>query len=117
MGVEAGRHQQQFWSERRQCGTNFPFPGAEKRRVSAPTGERDVEDVAMCPSLAGTSGSRIERKLMGRRVEHLGVVFETVLRAVAVVDVEVDYRDAPNAPGARRHEANADVVDQARAHS
>ncbi len=53
---------------------------------------------------------------MGRRVEHLGVVFETVLGAVAVVDVEVEHPDAPNTPGARGEQADSDIVDQAEAH-
>src|ERR1700704_4429441 len=116
VGVEAGRYQQQFSTERRECRAALLFPGTEKHRVSGTAGERDVDDIAVRPALAGTSGPWIERKLMGRRVEDLGVVFETVLRAVAVVDVEVEHPDAPNAHGARRDQTDGDVVEETEAH-
>src|ERR1700682_1837165 len=116
VGVEAGRHQQQLWTERRECRADLLFPGAEKNRISAATCERNIEDVAMRPALAGTSGPRIERVLMGRRVEDLGIILETVLRAVAMVNVEVEYPDAATALGAGRNEADRDIVDEAEAH-
>src|SRR6202521_995898 len=116
VGVEAGRHQQQLWTKRREGRANFLFPGTEKNRIAAATSERNIEDVAMRPAFAGTPGPRIERELMGRRVEGLGVVLETVLRAVAMVNVEVEYPDAANALGASRDEADSHIVDEAEDH-
>src|SRR6202022_181880 len=78
-GAQAGRHQQQLWTKRREGRANFLFPGTEKNRISATTSERNIEDVAMRPAFAGTPGPRIERVLMGRRVEDLGVILEIVL--------------------------------------
>src|SRR6202022_4353719 len=98
VGVEAGRHQQQLWTKRREGRANL-FPGTEKNRICAATSERNIEDIAMRPAFAGTPGPRIERVLMGRRVEDLGVILETVLRAVAMVNVEVEHPDAANPLG------------------
>src|SRR5438067_8456188 len=97
VSVEPGGYQQQLRVEFRQCRPDLLFPGAEKQRIAAATGERHVEDVAMCSALSRTAGPRIEGVLMGRRVENLGVVFKTVLRAIAVADIEVEDGDAANA--------------------
>src|SRR3989442_13343941 len=114
--IEAGRHQQEVGMECGECRTDLLFPGAEKPRIAAAARERYVEDIAMRSALSGSAGPRIKRVLMGRRVEDLGIIFETVLRAVAVVDIEVEHAQAANAPGACRQEAYGDVVDQAEAH-
>ena len=59
----------------------------------------------------------IERVLVRRDVEHAAVVPERVLRAVAVVHVEVDDRDALEAVRrARVCRRDGDVVEQAEAH-
>jgi len=116
VGIEARRYQQQLRTERGQCGPDLVLPCAEKERIAAAANERHIEHVAVRAALSGAARSRIVRILVGRRVEHLGVVFETVLRPVAVVDIEVEDGDAANAFGARRHQADRDVVDEAEAH-
>ena len=42
----------------------------------------------------GRAGARVVRKLVRRDVQHVGIALEDVLRAVAVVHVVVDDRDA-----------------------
>ena len=114
--VEAGRYEQQLRPEGVQGGTDFLLPRAEKGAVPSALRKGYVEDVAMGAALSGAPRSRIERVLVGRGVEDLGVMLEAVLGTVAVVDVEVEHRDAPDVLCARGHDADGDIVDQAEAH-
>ena len=65
--------------------------------------------------LAGPSGARIEGVLMGRDVQHVGIVPEDRLRAVAVMHVPV-HDEHPLAPSRARRGRHGDVVQQAEAH-
>ena len=66
--------------------------------------------------LVGRAGARIERELVGRDVEDARVVVEHPLRAVAVVDVDVDDRDAREPARERVRRGDRDVVEEAEAH-
>ena len=62
--------------------------------------ERRVDDLVVLAALAARAGAGIERHLVRRGVKHALVVPEDVLRAVAVVDVEIDDGDALGAMAA-----------------
>ena len=62
-------------------------------RAAVAGAQRRVEDVAR-PRLLHRAGAGIERHLVGRAIEQIGIGPEDVLRAVAVVHVEVDHRHA-----------------------
>ena len=83
--------------------------------VARAGGHRDVQ--GRVPLLRRPAASGIERPLVERAEEDAVVVPEDRLRAVAVVDVEVDDRDALEAELAlRRARRDRDVVEQAEAH-
>ena len=87
--------------------------GAERVAALA-GGERDVDHVGRRVVDAAV---RVERMLERRHHQHAGIALEDVLGAVAVVDVEVDDRDAFEAvrlEGVRG--ADGDVVEEAEAH-
>ena len=60
--------------------------------------ERRIGDIADA-GLAQRSGAREERHLMGRALEQVLVRPERILRAVAVMHVEIDHRHALGAMG------------------
>ena len=68
-------------------------------------------DLSRCP------GARIERILMQRDKQHMRVVVERILRAVAVMHVPIDDRDAFQAARARGGRCKRHVVQQAKAHA
>src|SRR5205823_5300406 len=75
-----------------------------------------VDDVAD-PGLARPSGAGIERELVGRGIKEARIVGEAGLRAIAVMDVEIDHRDAGEAVRlARPQRPNRDIVEEAEAH-
>ena len=53
---------------------------------------------------------------MGRGVENLDIILETVLRSIAVVDVEVQDRDAPDVMVSSGHHADRHIVEEAEPH-
>ncbi len=66
-------------------------------RVAAVGGQRDVDVRAFAVALAGLTRrtcARVEREQVRRDVEQIAVFVEGVLRAVAVVNVDVDDGDA-----------------------
>ena len=78
--------------------------------------QRHVDDVAD-PGLARRAGAGIKRILVRRGVEQAAVALEGRLRAVAVMDVEIDDRD-PGEPVhlARPQRADRGIVEQAKPH-
>ena len=56
--------------------------------------QRRIDDGVAVAALGDGAGAGIERHLVGRAVHHRAVAPEDVLRAVAVMDVPVDDRDA-----------------------
>ena len=53
---------------------------------------------------------------MRRHVEHVGIVLEEMLRAVAVMQVPVDDDDATDARAAEMRGRDRDVVEETEAH-
>ncbi len=79
--------------------------------------KRGVDDLVVLAALAERAGAGIERHLVGRGVEHVRVAPEDVLRAVAVMDVEIDDRDALGAvDGLGVARGDRRVVEEAEAH-
>ena len=69
------------------------------------------------PRSSDESGAGIQRRLMDRGVEQARIVLEDVLRAIAVMHVEIDHRDAGDAMDLPRLlGADGDIVEQAEAH-
>ena len=64
----------------------------------------------------GRTSPWIEGVLVRRNVQDPGVVVEHPLGAIAVVDIEIDDRDAFHASGERRRGGDGDVVVQAEPH-
>ena len=80
--------------------------------------ERQVDvrpDAGAGTGLVELPGARVERRLVRRDVEHVRVVVEHVLGAVAVVDVPVEDRH-PLAGRGELGSADGGVVEQAEAH-
>ena len=70
----------------------------------------------MRAAFAGASRARIERVSVGRGVENLGIVLETVLGAIAMVDVEVEDRNTADVLTPRRRDPDCHVVEEAEPH-
>jgi hypothetical protein len=89
-------------------------------RVTGSRGQRNVEGrprACAAPALTGRPGSREQGVLVCADIEHVTALFEQVLGAVSVVDVEIDDRDASESGladqvlGSDRH-----IVEVAEAH-
>ena len=95
----------------------FQFDGFTEG-LRAVTGiKRCIDDIVVLAGFRDRAGSRIERCLMRRAIEHAGIAPEDVLRAVAVVDIPIEDRDAPGAvPLLRMTRGNRRVVEEAEAH-
>ena len=80
-------------------------------------GQRRVDDGVVLAALAGGAGAGKQRHLVRRAIHHGRVGPENILRAVAVMDVEIDHRgaaDAVFALGVARGDRG--VVEEAEAH-
>jgi hypothetical protein len=117
MGIESGRDQDQLRREAVESRQHCSFHRLAEGLAVGMRPQQRVDDVVGDAVLLGGAGARIERPLMGRGEEQRGVALEHHLRAVAVVDVEIDHRDAPEpVRRARMQRADGDVVEQAEAH-
>ena len=116
MGIEAGRDDDELRSECVERGQNPVLECLAQFHAAVACSERRIEDIAH-PGLADRAGAREQRHLMRRGIEHARIGVEDLLRAVAVVDVEIDDRD-PLQPVVtlRVSRADADVVEQAEPH-
>ncbi len=87
------------------------------RRRWTPGGSGALTTLSATPRSDCGAGAGIAGRLVGGGVEQVGIGDEDRLRAVAVVHVEIDHRDAPQPP-ARLRVAGGDggVVEQAEAH-
>ena len=93
MGIEAGRNDHQVRAELGQGRQHMLGKGMAERLAIGQRRQRYVQDIVE-PALVGRPGAGIERRLMGRGVEHVMVVPEDILRAIAVMHVEIDHDDA-----------------------
>ena len=83
----------------------------------ASSGMLSVKPTPFAPAgLARGAGARIERELVRRHEQHRRILVEDPLRAVAVMHVVVDDRDAGAAARARVGRADGDVVVETEAH-
>ena len=116
MGVEAGGNDDQLGlnsraaaksGSRTRCGTCAAVAGAQRR----------IDDGVVFAALADGAGAGKERHLVRRTIHHRLVGPENILRAVAVMDVEIDdggAGDAVAALGIAR--GNSGVVEKAETH-
>ena len=117
VGVETGRDQHDIRAEGVELGQD-----ALAHRLAEPVAavaglQRRIADVAVGAGLGGRARARKQRHFVRRGVEQVPVVPEDALRAVAVVDVEIDDRDALGAvAGAGVEAGDGDVGEQAEAH-
>ena len=83
----------------------------------SPADERRVDDLVVLAALRSRAAAGIERHLVRRGVEHARVAPENMLRAVAVVHVEIDDGDALDAMnGLSVARGDRRVVEEAKAH-
>src|SRR5439155_8648858 len=91
-------------------------PGHAELLAAAIGLERHVGDIVVDAALARRAGAGIERILMRRAVEQRGVRLDYGLRALAVVDIEIEDGDAARAVlGLRMARADRHAVEQAEA--
>ena len=117
MGVESGGDQDQIRPEIPQP-RQYPVGERLLECVSGRAGEqRRVDDRVMFASLAASARARIERRLMGRAEQHRLVRPENLLRAIAVMHVEIDDGDSLDAVGRLGVTGgDGDIIDEAEAH-
>ncbi len=119
MGVEACRNDDQIRSELLEHRGHESAPHGDIVRVSATSFERNIQRKAKTlasSDLRRVAGAWVERKLMSGHVEDARVVVENPLRAVAVVHVEVNNRDASRPTLKRTCRRNGGIVIEAEAH-
>jgi hypothetical protein len=117
--IESGADEQHVRLEPSERGQEHVVEDCHVVGVARTRGKPDVDRRATRPvaaELGRCAAAGVVRELMHRQVEHARVVPEDVLRAVAVVDVPVEDRDARGPRGPRRRRGDRDVVDQAEPH-
>ena len=88
-----------------------------KAEPPSPGLQRRVDDGVVLAALVDGAGAGIKRHLVGRAIHHGLVRPENILRAVAVMDVEVDDRGARDAVMVLRiARRDGGIVEQAEAH-
>ena len=93
MGVETGRDDDEIGRERLDARQDHGLHRLAEGFAAVARPERRIDDLVMLAALADRSGAGIVRHLMGGSVHDGRIVPEDVLRAVAVMDVEIDDRD------------------------
>src|SRR6185437_16248456 len=116
MGVESRRDEKEIGTELFQRRKRARF---ERHTQFAPARARrqwKIDDVAVRAALLAASRSRIKGHLMRGYIKRIRIVPENVLRAIAVVHVEIDDGDAMESSCPRVIGAHGDVIEQAKAH-
>jgi len=117
MRIEACRYHDQVGLEIPQPGQNDLLEGFAELRPAVAGAQGRVDDGVVLAALAHRPGTRIERHLVGRAIHHAGIGPENLLRAVAVMDVEIDDRDALQAvPLLRMPRRDRHIVEEAETH-
>ena len=112
--VESGRDQQQLGLETFQRGQPVLGHRSAEPFPACPGGERHIDDMFVAAAGAAIG---VERMLEGGAQHHARLVVKNVLRAVAVMHVEIRDRDAPQAVLRQRvRRADRDVIEDAEAH-
>ncbi len=94
MRVEARGDDDEIGAERLQARQDRLREGFAERFAAVARAQRRVDDLIVLPAFASRAGAGIERHLMGRGVHDAAIAPEDVLRAIAVVHVEIDDGDA-----------------------
>ena len=93
------------------------FEGGAERLAAVAGPQRRVDDGVVLAGLADRAGAGKERHLVGRAIHHRLVGPENLLRAVAVMHVEIDDRRAGDAVVILRiARGDGGVVEQTKAH-
>ena len=93
------------------------FEGDAELRAAVLGRKRRVDDVVVLAAFAAGAGARKQRHLVGRAIHHGLVGPEDVLRAVAVMHVEIDHGGALDAVFAlRMARGDRGIVEEAEAH-
>ena len=96
MRIKAGRDQHELRLKLATNGINHLFKERHNGGISPAGAERQVDSIALAAALAGFFGGAragVVRILMGREIQHARVVVETVLGAIAVVQVPVHHQN------------------------
>ena len=120
MGVKAGGDQHELGLKLPTNGIDHFFKERHNGGISPAGAERQVDGIALAAALAGFFGgprAGVVRVLMGRYVQHARVIVETVLGAVAVVQVPVHHQN-PAQPKAFPQilRPNRNAVEEAKTH-
>src|SRR5262245_5368018 len=116
VGIKAGRDQDQIGGEVLQRRQQAGFERLLEAIATITWAQRRIEDVADT-GFADRAGAWIERHLMGRGEQQVFVRPENVLRAIAVMHVEIDDGNALDTiPLAGVEPRNGDVGENAKAH-
>ena len=118
MGIEATRDEHPVRGESIDHGLGNLVESTADHVTGGPGWEGDVDREPQAigtADLFGPARTWEERPLVGRDVQHVGVVPEDGLCAVAVMNVPVHDED-PMSLGRQRRRADGDVVEQAEPH-
>ena len=117
VGIEAGRDDEQLGGEFTQRRQQLVRHGRAEGGRSRAAREGHVDDVARHPRLLARARTRVEVRLVAGAVEQVRVVPEAVLRAIAVVHVEVHHGHALQAmPFTRMQRGDGGLVEDTETH-
>ena len=94
MSVETGRYHDQIGREGVDAGEDFGRHRLAEKPAGGAGRQRRIDDRVAGPAFVRGAGAGIERHLMRRGVKHRTVRPENLLRAIAVMHVEIDDRHA-----------------------
>src|ERR1700730_18156057 len=115
--VEAGGDDDQFGGELPQLRQDQVFERGAEFGAAVFRGQGRADDGIVFAALADGAGTGKQRHLVRRPIHHRRIGPENILGAVAVVDVEIDYRRAADtvfALGVTRGDGG--VIEKAKAH-
>ena len=98
VGVEAGGNDEEIGGEGLQGRQALSLPGGAEGVATLAGGQRKVDHVVGHTGFMGGAGAGVAGGLVAGDVEEIGIGLEDMLGAVAVVDVEIDDRDALELP-------------------
>jgi hypothetical protein len=115
--VEARRNDEEVGAERLDARQDRGLERLAKGFAAVAGAQRRIDDLIMRAALASLARAGLERHLMRRGVHGARVVPENVLRAVAVMNIEIDHGDTLGAMnGLRMPGGDGRVVEEAKAH-
>jgi hypothetical protein len=116
MGIETRRDEDEIGAEGIERRQDDGRHGVAEFRAAITLAQGSIEDIAHS-GFRRRPGAGIERHLMGRAIEQVAIGPEDVLRAIAVMDVEIDDRDALGIVALAGIESgNGGIVEEAKAH-